>query len=163
MKKSANAKAEKQKNEKKFKEYEEKLAEYLAGWQRAKADYQNLKKESAREKEQLASFIRTDVLTQIFPIIDHFEIALEHVPENYKKESWFQGFEHLYKQIGKVLDDFGVVRIETKNKDFDVQLMEAIKKEKKKGVESGRVLQEISAGYMMNGKVIRPAKVIVAE
>lgn len=160
---STDNKKSKNKMQDKIKEYEEKIAEYLAGWQRAKADYHNLKKESAREKQELADFIRVDVLTQIFPIIDHFEIALQHVPEDYKKESWYQGFEHLYNQIKKVLADFSVVRIETEGKDFDVQFMEAIKREKKPGVKSGKVIKEVSAGYTMNGKVIRPAKVIVAE
>lgn len=148
---------------KKTKEYEEKLAEYLSGWQRAQADYQNLKKESLAEKEKLAAVIKEDVLSQIFPIIDNFEIALAHVPSGIKKESWYEGFEHLYRQIDKVLTEFGVEKLDAVGKQFDENTMEAVQREIAKEFESGQVVRQLACGYLIQGKIVRPAKVIVAE
>ncbi|MGB0757104.1 MAG: nucleotide exchange factor GrpE [Patescibacteria group bacterium] len=146
---------------KKLQELEEKSAEYLQGWQRAQADYQNLQKQSAAEKQALAEYIKAEVLKDFFPIIDHYYMAVEHIPEKAKDEVWVQGFVYLQKQFDQTLEAMGVERIETIGKQFDVETMEAVETKNDDQTEADTVLREVRAGYRLGDIVIVPAKVIV--
>lgn len=138
-------------------------AEHLAGWQRAQADYQNLKKQAGEEKEQLARFVKAQVLTDFFPIIDNFNLAMEHVPQDAQSESWVQGLLYLKTQFEKTLEDMQVKKINVLGKQFDVDMMEAVEEKEDKAAESGIVIKELRAGYTLDDTVIAPAKVIVAK
>ena len=163
VKKSVKKIKTRDKNKKEIEKYQKQAEELLAGWKRAQADYQNLKKESELERGKLAEYIRVDVLHNFFPLIDNFNIALEHVPAEQRSASWFEGFNHLKNQLDKIFADLGIVRIETCNKEFDVICMEAVETEGREDVKSGKVIKEIGAGFKFNNKVIKPAKVIVAK
>lgn len=158
-----STKKQKPKADVKLQELEAQAAEYLAGWKRAQADYKNLQVQTTKEKEALALYIKAQVLSEFFPIIDHFNLALDHIPEDAKQASWAQGLMYLQTQFQKTLEEMGVTRIETAGKMFDHDAMEAVEQQTSKEYASGQVIKEVRAGYKIGDTIIAPAKVIVAE
>jgi molecular chaperone GrpE len=126
-------------------------------YKRALADYQNLLKSSAKEKQEFIRFALNDFLQEILPVYDHLKMSLNSLPDNEKESAWVKGVEYVLKQFKNVLNERGVQEIKTKGELFDHNLMEA--------VEGGgnMVKTEIMPGYTLHDKVIRPAKVIVTN
>ena len=150
------------KTDKKFKELEKKAQENLEGWKRAQADYQNLKKEYEEQIAKIGEISAMGFVDHLLPIIDHFEMAIAHVPEKSANEEWVQGFFHIQKQFNDVLNNLGVKRINAIGKKFDANLHEAVE-QKESNQEKDTVIQEMQAGYMFGESVIRHAKVIVSK
>lgn len=143
-------------------EAETKAKEYLSGWQRAQADYQNLQKELISKTSQVAEYALGQVLLELLPIHDHFKLALKQAsPE--EKNGWQVGVEQIKKELDVLLNKFGVKEISTVGETLDPAKHEAIGKEKRTGVEVDKIIEEISTGYEFNGKTLIPAKVVVAE
>jgi len=136
--------------------------EYLNGWKRAKADFINYKK---RQEEAIAMFrkyAREDFILEFLPIIDHFNEAVKHLPENGNQSEWVQGVVAIKAQLEGILKNHGVREIKTIGEKFSPEFheaVEAVESEK----ESGIILEELRKGYILNGKVIRAAKVKVAK
>ncbi|MFC1598909.1 nucleotide exchange factor GrpE [Patescibacteria group bacterium] len=139
-----------------------KAEEYLAGWQRAKADYENFKKETDKRMSEVSGFAKAGLLSDIIPILDNFSKAIEHVPEDQQSEGWVQGVFHIKKQLEDFLAANGLEKIKTIGKEFDHNLHEAVGKEKAEQ-EKDIIIKEVSSGYKLNGQAIIPAKVIVSE
>ena len=150
------------KTDKKFKDLEKKADENLAGWKRAQADYQNLKKEYDEKIARIGEISAIGFVDHLLPIIDHFEMAINHVPKEKQEKEWVQGFFHIQKQFNDVLNNLGVKRINAIGKKFDANLHEAVE-QKESTREKDTVIQEIQAGYMFGESVIRHAKVIVSR
>ncbi len=141
---------------------ERKCAEYLAGWKRAQADYLNLQKTTEREKAEWIKFANQGLLTELLPIYDHLKLAMKHVPEEKKKESWVVGVENIKNQFGKFLADNGVEEIKTVGEDFNPEEHEAVAAENAKSEEhKGKIKEELRGGYKLHGKVLYPARVTV--
>lgn len=122
---------------------------------RALADYQNLLKQSAKDKGEFVKYALSDFLHNILPVYDHLKISMAGLSEEEMKNPWALGVSYVLKQFKDVLNNYGIEEIETNGKKFDHELMEAID-------GSGEVVKkEVTAGYKLNGKVIRHAKVIV--
>jgi len=138
---------------------DQKCQEYLLGWQRAQADYENLKKESESKIEQLGSLIKTNLLSDLIPIVDNFEQATAHVPENQQKEGWVVGIFQIKRQLEEFLKENGLEKIETVGQKFDPLLHEAVGQEKSE--KKDIIIKQVSSGYQYQGKTIVPAKVIV--
>jgi molecular chaperone GrpE len=139
--------------------------EYLTGWQKAKADFINLRKKDEAEKESLLKFAKEDVILQIIPILDSFQLAFgnkEHW-ESVSKD-WRTGIESIYNQLVSTLSQNGVKQEDPSGAIFDPKHAEAVgtvatdKKE-----EDGMVLEVLQLGYSLNGKPIRSAKVKVGQ
>lgn len=150
--------------------YKREAEEYKAGWQRAQADYQNLKKEIDNMRSEWVRMSEQQILEDFLPVYDNFCKAFsmdntnEHSSTNNTDnnwQNWKQGIEYIMKQYWKVLQDHGVEQIKTVGEMFDPCLHEAVGEED--GEEEGKILKEVEAGYVMKGKVIKPAKVIVAK
>ncbi len=150
------------KHDKKIKELELKRDEYLEGWRRAQADYQNLKREHEEQIRKIGEIGAIGFVEKLLPIIDHFEMAINHVPNSKKDENWVKGFYHIKKQFDDMLSELGVKRIESVGKKFDPQLHDAVKQEES-GAKEDEIIKEIKAGYMFGDSVIRPSKVIVSK
>jgi len=135
--------------------------EYLAGWQRAKADYINLKKETEEKQAMLFEFANAALLIEILPIYDNLKKAIALMGE--EKNNWIEGIKQIKKQFEDLLKDHGIEEIKTMGEKFNPEFHEAVSKEKKEGVEAGVIISEASPGYLMKGKVLVPAKVVVAE
>lgn len=136
--------------------------EYLKGWQRAKADYLNLKKQAEREREETVQFANAALLLQLLPIYDHFKRALEHVPDNARKTEWVKGVGHIRSQFQSFFKTLGIEEIPTVNELFDPVQHEAITREQRAGVTPDTVIEELATGFTFRGKVLIPAKVKVS-
>ncbi|MFH0818944.1 MAG: nucleotide exchange factor GrpE [Patescibacteria group bacterium] len=135
--------------------------EYLIGWQRAQADYQNLLKETDKRMSEFRKYAQTDLLEQLFPLTDYFNSAFEQAPKD-ADEKWIQGFKYIQDYFNKILTDNGAELIEVIGKQFDPELHECIKEENC-DEKPNTIIKQVQAGYILNGKVIRPAKVVVAK
>jgi len=135
----------------------------LAGWQRAQADYSNLVKEQDKKYKEMASWANAMLLAEILPVYNHFKLALKHIPEEVKKESWLKGIEMIQKQFQDFLKKYKIEEIKTVGEKFDPNLHEALTHEEKKDFESDQVFEEIQPGYLLGDKVLMPAKVKVSK
>lgn len=129
-------------------------------YKRALADYQNLLKQTAKEKMEFAVYANEQMLKEILPVYDHLKMSLEfHNGES--TDEWLQGVKHVVKQFKDVLNKIGVEEI-IANKKFDHNLMDAVQSEETEDESlDGQVAKQIKAGYKLNGKVIEAAKVVV--
>lgn len=134
--------------------------EYLAGWKRAKADYVNLETQSGKRLNIALERELADVLLRFLPIYETFSKALEHFTDT--PDETRQGLETALGEFWKTFKDLGVEKINTEGA-ADPNFHEVIMKQEKEGIESEQIIQEAAAGYMLNGKLLRAAKVIVAE
>jgi len=148
--------------DKKIKELEEKAEENLAGWKRSQADYQNLKKETEATIRRIGEISAIGFVDHLLPVIDHFELAINHIPKEKETEEWVQGFFHIQNQFNEVLNNLGVKRINAIGKKFDPNLHEAVS-QKESSKEADTVIQELQAGYMFGESVIRHSKVVVSK
>lgn len=137
--------------------------EYLEGWQRAKADYSNLKKESAKREDETVKFATAALIIELIPIYDHLKLALQHMPAEDKSHSWVKGVEMIRGEFKAFLERLGIEEIETVGKEFNPEVHMAVAKEKKDGQAEHMVFEEVSPGYTFHGKTLQPAKVKVAE
>jgi len=127
----------------------------------ALADYQNLLKQVAKERVELALYANEAMILEIIPVYDNLKLTLDHYPENGDK-NWLIGFQHIIQQFKKVLADNSVEEIVTTYIKFDHNLMEAVETvetddEKKDDI----VAKELKPGYKLHNKVIIPARVAV--
>jgi len=139
----------------------EKTDEYKTGWARAQADYQNLVKETEKNRSEWAQYSERQILEEFIPVYDNFKLAFA-AERKESDEGWIKGIEYIMKQFGKVLEDHGVIEIRTVGDLFDPELHEAISEEES-DEEAGKILKEVAVGYKMGNKVIRPAKVVVSK
>jgi len=142
--------------------------EYLNGWKRAKADYINFKKETEDKQKMLFEFANAALLMEILPIYDNLKKALlsmdnEQLTMNNEFKARVEGIKQIKRQFEDLLKDYGIEEIKTVGEKFNPEFHEAISREKKEGVAADMIISEASAGYLMKGKVLVPAKVIVAE
>ncbi len=135
--------------------------EYLAGWQRAKADFINYRKDEARRIEELARYQNEDIIRDLITVLDNFDLGLAALAKQGPVE---KGIYMIRTQIEDILRQRGLARIELKPGDnYDPSVAEAIAEEDPPagGPEHppGSVLEVIEMGYRLSGKVIRPARV----
>ena len=140
---------------------EDNAQEYLEGWKRERADFENYKKEEATRMSQRDVYIKRLFLLKLLPILDSFDLALRNTPEDAKKSDWFVGYTYIQKQFEDFLKGEGIEIIETKDKEFDPLLYEAIEIEG----EGERMIikEELARGYKMGEFVVRPARVKVQK
>lgn len=144
-------------------ELEQKAGEYLAGWQRAQADYQNLQKQVAADRESYMRVAKLTTIMQLIPLYNNFELASAHLPKELESNEWVTGIMHIKTQFESVLQDLGVERIVVAENDtFDERLHEALSQESSDTHKSGTIIREISPGYKVSGEVVVPSKVVVA-
>jgi len=129
-------------------------AEYLAGWQRAKADYINLEKRVNQEKFEWIRFSNAELILKLLPILDSFEEALKHTND--------KGLLHIYNQLKDILKKQGLEEIKAVGERFNPELHEVVENEKGEEKE-GVITEEIQKGYKLHGKIIRASKVKVGK
>lgn len=136
--------------------------EYLAGWQRERADFQNYKKDEARRAAELREFAGARLITEILSVLDSFDIALDFVPDDLKGHRWIHGTEQIHFQLLDILKREGIEIIPTEDETFNPALHEAVE-EVKSDKPEGTIVEEVQRGYVLNGRAIRPARVKVAR
>jgi len=137
--------------------------EYLAGWQRERADFLNYKKEELERIGEILKYTNVGLILNILPILDNFEIAEKKLPEDLKNDENVKGILQIKNQILDFLKNQGVEKIESLGKKFDPNLMEVVEVVEMKEKESAIVLEEIQKGYKINGRLLRPTKVKISK
>lgn len=136
--------------------------EYLNGWKRAKADFINYKKRQEEAMALFRKYAREDFVLEFLPILDYFNEAVKHLPENGNQSEWIRGIAAIKTQLERILRNNGVREIKTVNEKFNPEFHEAVEAVES-DKESGIILEELRKGYMLKEKVIRAAKVKVAK
>ena len=149
----------------KLKTAEEEKRENLLGWQRAKADYSNLKAEVERKQKEFAGLVRAGLIEDFLPLADSFELAMadqeawEAVPAN-----WRKGVEYIYNQLEKILEGAGVAVINPLGQTFNPGEHEAVGTiETEQEKDDHQVLVVTKKGYRLEEKLIRPAQVKIGH
>ena len=124
-------------------------------YKRALADYQNLLKRTAIEKQEFVKFANEQFLYEILPVYDNLKISLDHIDKEAKKSGLAEGIKYIIKQFNSVLTNLGVEEIKIKDKKFNPEIMEAV------DGKGEKIKKQIKSGYKLKEKVIIPAKVIL--
>jgi molecular chaperone GrpE len=142
-------------------EEETKKAEtYLANWQRAAADFQNYKRRTEQERQEVALLANAALIINILPILDDLERALRNVDAHLAGLTWVDGIRLIYRKLQAILEASGVKEIKTEGQDFDPRYHEATMQGEG---EEGKVVAEVQRGYMLGDRVLRPAMVVVGR
>ena len=144
---------------KKISKEKKQAQEYLAGWQRTKADFINYKKRQEKGMAEFRKFAQEDLILEILPILDAFRLAAKQAPQD---DEWIKGILQIKVQLENLLESKGIEEIKAVGEKFNPELHEAMEEIKSRGKE-GQVIEEIQKGYTLNNKVIRPSKVKVAK
>lgn len=140
------------------------LAELKDKYLRTLAEFDNFKKRTLKEKTDLILNGSEKTIVAILPVLDDMERAIANADKAASKEVLEEGWELICKKLHKVLESLGVKRIDTDNANFDVDYHEAIAMVPGMGDEKkGKVIDCTQAGYTLNDKVIRHAKVAVGQ
>lgn len=138
--------------------------EYLAGWQRAKADFINHKKQSEAMMKEFRVMANEGLIEELLPVLQSFEMAFAN-KETWERadKNWRMGVEHIYNQLKGVLEQNGLREINPLGQKFDHTMHEAVQYEPAtESAEEGSIIKVIEKGYSLGSKPIRPAKVVVA-
>lgn len=129
--------------------------------QRTQADFVNYRRRNEEDKANFVKFAATDLIEQVLPVMDNFALAAKHVPVDIENNSWVVGVKAIEKQLENVLLSNGLTRVETVGKQFDPNQHEALGEVTNENLEDGAIVSEEAPGYLLNGRLIRPAKVVV--
>lgn len=141
-------------------ELEQQVVDLTEALQRERADVINVRRRHDEQIASLKNIVKASVVRELLPIIDNFERALKHVPDELKGNEYVKGVQGVVKQFEKTLEEIGVARIKTVGEPFDPALHEAVSMEEGDGT-SEIVSEELQAGYQLGDEVIRHAMVRV--
>ncbi len=152
----------------KLKKIKEELAQsntekqqYLDGWQRAKADYVNAKKRAEEERQNHALYAAEAIVSSLLPVLDSFDHALA---ASNGDEPWLEGVKNTHAQLLKALAQNGVESFDPLGEKFDPLLHEPVETlAVSSSAEDNTVIKVHQKGYVLRGKVIRPARVAVGH
>lgn len=137
-------------------------AEYLDGWQRARAEFANLKKRVEAEREEIRYRSNEELLLKVLPVVDDFERAFQELPPEMEDAAWVNGITMIMNKLQKILESENVALLEAAGKPFDPQWHQAMMQEETKDYPDGICIEEIQRGYRLGDRVLRPALVKVA-
>ena len=150
------------KKNKKKDECKKERQEYLDGWQRARAEIINLKKQHEEEKKLFTSIGKEKMLLDIIPILDNFEAAFSSESWEKVDQNWRIGIEYIYKQFLEVLKNNGIEEFGSEKDEVDFKKYEVLE-EVESDLDKGRIVKIIQKGYKIGEKVVRPAKVKISK
>ena len=128
---------------------------------RLAADFDNYRKRVAREHAELTARANERLVNELLPVLDDLERALEAAAEH-EEAKLEEGVQLVHRSLASLLERHGLTEIETEGA-FDPHVHEALLAQPAEGAEEGSVLQVLQKGYRLGDKVLRPARVIVAE
>ena len=132
----------------------------MAGWQRAQADFANYKRRVEQEMQEIGKLSNANLVLNLLTVLDDMERALSSVPEDLADVSWVNGIVLIDRKFRGALEAMGLSTIEALGEPFDPNVHEAVM-----GGGDGHlvVTAEMRRGYLLGGRVIRPAMVGVAD
>lgn len=128
---------------------------------RLQADFENFRRRTSKEREELANVVTQDLLKSMLPILDNFDRAM--AAEQKDNESFQKGVEMIYTQLHETLKNAGLELIETEGQKFDPNFHQAVMRVENPDLEDDTIAQELQKGYIVKGRVIRPSMVQVVS
>ena len=128
---------------------------------RLQADFENFRRRTAKEKEELAAVITQNILGDLLPLLDNFERAM--AVEQTDGEAFQKGVEMIFTQLREVMEKHGLENIEAEGQPFDPNVHQAVMRVQDPEKEDDTIEQELQKGYMVKGRVIRPSMVQVVS
>ena len=139
--------------------------EYLNGWQRSKADLVNSRKEEEKRRAELVKFAEENLLLEMLPALDSFDMAFANT-QSWERidKNWRIGVEHIHTQLLDVLKQHNLVLFDPIGEIFDPTQHDSIESVvTKKKSDDHKIIEVLQKGYILNEKVVRPAKVKVTK
>lgn len=138
--------------------------ELINDLQRLRADFENYRKRIDQEKQALSAQSQAATIMRLLPVVDTIERAIGHVPEALAEDKWAQGIVGVGKNLDKSLADLGLERITaTPGTPFNPELHEAVMMDEDAEGAHEVVAEELRAGYLLHGAVVRPSMVKVTR
>ena len=135
------------------------LAEGAERMKRLQADFENFRRRTRQEKEELSNMVVQDFIKELLPMLDNFDRAM--AAEATDAAKFQQGVEMIYNQLAEILKNRGMELIDTKEAKFDPNFHQAVMRVENPELEDETIAMELQKGYMVKGKVIRPSMVQV--
>jgi len=130
---------------------------------RAHADFDNFRRRTRAEREELSSYATAKLIGDLLPVMDNFALAMQAAAQTGESGSLAQGVDMVHRQLQAILEQSGVRQMEPVGQPFDPNLHEAVLSEPSDEHESGTVTAALRPGYLLKDKVLRPAMVKVSE
>lgn len=158
---SASAEETGQKQE--IKEIEKELSDYKNKYLRLYADFENYKRVSAKEKQELVKYSIEEIIKELLSVVDHLELALEHSSDDEASKTLKEGVEMTLKELKTTFEKFGLTGIDALGKPFDPSVHHAMSQIASDENEENTVIAEFRKGYMLNDRVLRATLVGVSK
>ncbi|MCK8487916.1 nucleotide exchange factor GrpE [Paenibacillus sp. MBLB2552] len=129
---------------------------------RTQADFDNFRRRTVKEKEELGKYASAKLITELLPVIDNFERALSTAGESTDANSYIKGVEMIFRQLEGVLKTEGLTPMEAEGQPFNPEFHQAIMQVESDEHEEGIVVEVVQKGYLLKDKVLRPAMVKVS-
>ena len=142
---------------------DEKIAELNDRLMRQMAEFDNFRKRTEKEKQQMYGIGAAEVVEKLLPVVDNFERGLAAMTEEEKETSFAQGIEMIYKQLMTALSDLGVTAIEAVGQEFNPDFHNAVMHVEDENFGENIVAEELQKGYMYRDSVVRHSMVKVAN
>lgn len=149
-------------NEEELKRLQELADEHQARTLRVQADYDNFRRRTQKEKEELAQYATAKLVTELLPVLDNFERALATPSAGVDAEAFIKGVNMIFRQLEGVLKNEGLTAMEVVGQPFNPEYHQAIMQVESEEHEEGIVTEEVQKGYLLKDKVLRPAMVKVS-
>lgn len=139
------------------------LEERSTQYMRIAADFENYRKRTSKEKEELETLMKRNTILELLPVVDNFERARSHLkPQSEGEMTMHKSYQGVYKQLVDSLKRLGVSPMRPEGQEFDPNLHEAVMREPTDEHPEGTVLEELVRGYYLGDRVLRHAMVKVA-
>jgi len=129
---------------------------------RTTAEFENYKKRMAREMDEFRKYANQSLLRELLSIVDHIELALQAAGGAGSEKTIADGLGLTLKELTRILEKFNVTPVESTGQPFNPEVHEAILREHSDSLPENAVVREMQKGYMINGRLLRPALVVVA-
>ncbi len=132
-------------------------------YMRATADLRNFKRRTEEDRTNLVRNASASVILKLLPVLDDFDLAMQHAPEDIAQNAWFSGVRGIQRKLQMILETEGVKPIEAEGQPFDPHFHEAVMHEDAGDENSGKVVADLRRGYTLHDRVLRPSMVKVGQ
>ena len=130
---------------------------------RSEAEIENIKKRNKKEKEEWLKYANETIVKDILPVMDNLEMAISLAQNENSLHALKEGVELTLKGLKDTLAKSGLEEVKAEGEPFDPNYHHAVSEQNDENVEAGIILQELQRGYTLNGRLIRPAMVIISK
>ena len=139
------------------------LEEMRTALQRVQADFVNYKRRSDQEREDMVKHLNAGLISKLLPVLDDFGMALDHMPDGPEGKAWAEGVGLINRKLLGILESEGTTMLIADGQEFDPAQHEALGFAESTTHNEGQVVSVVRPGYTLNGRVLRPAQVILAR